>query len=80
MSFLDAYDLVERDLDDAGNRQFRVALVAGLNGLVVEIGAGTGLMLPHYPRGIRVVATEPGLFSSTFPAAFPYKWISAVRR
>lgn len=140
MSFLDAYDLVERELDEAGKRQFRAALVTGLDGLVVEIGAGTGLMLPHYRRGIRMVATEPGraalrllehvrsdrpvggllmdvfnpvwralngagcnlnrdieaalpaagftvvtvrglqLLSSTFPAAYPYKWISAVRR
>lgn len=61
MSFLDCYDLIEGDLDEAGKRRFRAALVADLDGLVVEIGAGTGLMLPHYPRGIRVVATEPDL-------------------
>ncbi len=58
MSFLDAYDLVESDLDEAGKARFRATLVADLAGLVVEIGAGTGLMLPHYPGGIRVVATE----------------------
>lgn len=40
------------------SRQFRAALVADLDGLVVEIGAGTGFMLPHYPRDIRVAATE----------------------
>jgi ubiquinone/menaquinone biosynthesis C-methylase UbiE len=54
-------DLIERDLDEVGKRQFRAELVADLDGLVVEIGAGTGLMLPHYPRDIRVVATEPDL-------------------
>ena len=53
------YDLIEADLDEVGKRRFRAALVADLDGLVVEIGADAGLMLPHHPRDIRVVATEP---------------------
>jgi ubiquinone/menaquinone biosynthesis C-methylase UbiE len=37
----------------------RAALVAGLPGQVVEIGAGTGANLPYYRNAERVVATEP---------------------
>lgn len=59
MGFLDCYDLIERDLDAAGKEQFRRALVADLEGAVLEIGVGTGLMLPHYPTGVRLVATDP---------------------
>lgn len=43
----------------------RHKLVSGLKGpaLVLEIGAGTGLSLQHYPRGVHVVATEPDVAS-----------------
>jgi len=38
----------------------RRALLAGLSGRVVEIGAGTGTNLGHYPAAVReVVAVEP---------------------
>lgn len=59
MSPLDCYDLVEKDLDAAGKKQFRAALAGDLDGSVLEIGAGTGLMLCCYPAGARVVATDP---------------------
>ena len=36
----------------AGMRRRRRALVAGARGRVVEIGAGTGLNIAHYPDGI----------------------------
>lgn len=36
----------------------RRKLIAPLTGLVLEIGAGTGLSLRHYSAGARVVATE----------------------
>jgi ubiquinone/menaquinone biosynthesis C-methylase UbiE len=36
----------------------RRELSATLTGLVVEIGAGTGLSLRHYPSSTRVIATE----------------------
>jgi SAM-dependent methyltransferase len=37
----------------------RHELLAGLEGDVLEIGAGTGASLPHYERATRVVALEP---------------------
>jgi SAM-dependent methyltransferase len=39
----------------------RRALLADARGAVLEIGAGTGLNLPHYPPGLdELVLTEPG--------------------
>lgn len=44
----------------AGMRRRRRAVVAGAYGRVVEIGAGTGLNLAHYPDGLEdLVLTEP---------------------
>jgi len=37
----------------------RRRLLADAEGVVVEIGAGTGLNFPHYPAGLEVAATEP---------------------
>jgi ubiquinone/menaquinone biosynthesis C-methylase UbiE len=37
----------------------RRKLLSDLGGLVLEIGAGTGLSLVHYPPSTRVIATEP---------------------
>jgi ubiquinone/menaquinone biosynthesis C-methylase UbiE len=44
----------------AGMRHRRQTLLAGAHGRVVEIGAGTGLNIAHYPDGIaELVLTEP---------------------
>jgi SAM-dependent methyltransferase len=44
----------------AGMRRRRHALLAGARGRVVEIGAGTGLNIAHYPDGIAdLVLNEP---------------------
>ena len=46
--------------EERGNRELRRELVAGLTGRVMEVGAGTGLNLPHYPASVaEVVAVEP---------------------
>ena len=44
----------------AGMRPRRSTLLGGARGRVVEIGAGTGLNIAHYPDGIaELVLTEP---------------------
>ncbi|HUQ08154.1 MAG TPA: class I SAM-dependent methyltransferase [Kofleriaceae bacterium] len=45
--------------DSAGMSEWRSRLVADLTGDILEIGAGTGLMFPHYRAGARVTALEP---------------------
>lgn len=55
------YDRVLAASEEAGLRDDRRALLAHARGDVLEIGAGTGLNLPLYPReGVdRIVVTEP---------------------
>ncbi len=53
-----AYDRVCGWVERRGLLELRRGLVAGLEGDVVELGAGTGLTLPFYPPAARVVATE----------------------
>jgi ubiquinone/menaquinone biosynthesis C-methylase UbiE len=43
----------------AGLGDRRVALLAGARGRTIEIGAGTGLNLAHYPAGPDLVLSEP---------------------
>lgn len=44
-----------------GMARLRRQLLAGARGAVLEIGAGTGLNLPHYPSGLdELVLVEPG--------------------
>jgi ubiquinone/menaquinone biosynthesis C-methylase UbiE len=46
--------------DERGMAEHRRRLVAGVDGHVVEIGAGNGRMFAHYPPGVtQVVAVEP---------------------
>ena len=48
----------------AGMRRRRSTLVGGARGRVVEIGAGTGLNIAHYPDGIAelvLIEPEPGM-------------------
>ena len=53
------YDLLAERTERAGVADRRRALLASLEGDVVEIGAGTGFNVPHYERAARVVAVEP---------------------
>lgn len=55
-----AYDKMMRGSEDAGLRDWRQSLVSDATGRVLEIGAGTGLNIPHYNGNIEsLVLTEP---------------------
>jgi ubiquinone/menaquinone biosynthesis C-methylase UbiE len=54
------YDAVLWRGERRGMREHRAAVLAGARGRTLEIGAGTGLNLPHYPDAVtELVATEP---------------------
>jgi len=54
------YQRIGPVMDRAGAVEHRKALVAGLHGRVIEIGAGNGLMFAHYPPDVtEVLAVEP---------------------
>ena len=58
--FAAGYDRVFARAERAGLAQMRAAIVARARGRTLEIGAGTGLNLGHYPRAdIDLVLTEP---------------------
>ena len=62
MSWLMAavYDRFMRGSEEACLAQWRAELLRDLSGAVLEVGAGTGVTLPHYPKSIaRVVLCEP---------------------
>ncbi len=55
-----AYDRCLAGTEDAGLRERRADLLAGARGDVLELGAGTGANLRHYPGAVRrLVLTEP---------------------
>jgi ubiquinone/menaquinone biosynthesis C-methylase UbiE len=55
-----AYDRLTRASEDACLRQWRNELLRDLAGDVLEVGAGTGLNIEHYPPAVgRLVLTEP---------------------
>ena len=53
------YDFAGRRVEKGELGRRRHELVSGLEGAVLEVGAGTGLNLPHYEGAARVVAVEP---------------------
>jgi ubiquinone/menaquinone biosynthesis C-methylase UbiE len=54
------WDRMIRGSEEAGLRELRQGLLADASGCVLEIGAGTGVNLPHYDGGIEsLVLTEP---------------------
>ena len=59
-AFAALYDRLNKGAEDAGVREWRAGLLAGATGPTLEIGAGTGLNLEHYPPAVtRLVLLEP---------------------
>lgn len=59
-AFARRYDRLTEKLEGAWLCDARAELLAGLTGTVVELGAGTGRNLAHYPDSVeRLVLTEP---------------------
>ncbi len=65
MTLLDAlfarlYDRAVAATEEACFQAWRAELLTGLSGTVLEVGAGTGANLAHYPAAVeRLVLTEP---------------------
>jgi ubiquinone/menaquinone biosynthesis C-methylase UbiE len=58
--FAALYDTVGKGSEVAGMREERRQLLATTEGATIEIGAGTGLNLEHYPEAVtRLVLVEP---------------------
>src|ERR671922_2617593 len=58
--FAAVYDRMLAGTEDAGLADRRHELLASAHGRVLEIGAGTGLNLDHYPDAVtELVLTEP---------------------
>jgi ubiquinone/menaquinone biosynthesis C-methylase UbiE len=59
-AFAAIYDASLWPGEHAGMKQQRRALLEQARGRVLEIGAGTGLNVPHYPEGlVELILTEP---------------------
>ncbi len=58
--FAALYDRILAGSEEAGLRELRAAHLAGARGRTLELGAGTGLNLPHWPEAVdELVLTEP---------------------
>lgn len=53
------YDLMSLPMEHhRGFAKARAGLFEGLDGRVLELGVGTGRSIPHYPKGIKVIAID----------------------
>ncbi len=58
--FAALYDRLSKGSEEAGLREERRRLLESAEGVTIEIGAGTGLNLAHYPEVVtRLVLAEP---------------------
>jgi ubiquinone/menaquinone biosynthesis C-methylase UbiE len=52
------YDLLDLPFEYGRYRKIRPQLFAGLSGLILDAGVGTGRNFPFYPRGARIVGID----------------------
>jgi ubiquinone/menaquinone biosynthesis C-methylase UbiE len=58
--FARVFPRLARRMERAGYAELRDRLLAGLEGQVIEVGAGNGMNFAHYPPGVaNVLAVEP---------------------
>lgn len=58
--FAAIYDRIMASTEEAGLAEMRAELLGSAQGRTLELGAGTGVNLPHYPPSVsELVATEP---------------------
>lgn len=58
--FASVYDRMLAESEEAGMRDHRARLLAGARGRTLELGAGTGLNIEHYPEAVTdLTVTEP---------------------
>lgn len=57
--FARVYDVALGPVERRGLSRWRAELLTPLSGRVLEVGAGTGLNLAHYPPGVELVLVEP---------------------
>lgn len=58
-AFAAIYDRALEQTEAHGNAARRTSVLADARGTVVELGAGTGLNLAHYPADVELILTEP---------------------
>lgn len=75
------YDLLLRPIENFGLRRLRSKLLKLSSGKTLELGAGTGLNLLHYPSTVELVASEPDpemiRVAAEKHADCPVKWIQS---
>ena len=59
------YDLIDLPFEYRRYRTMRPQLFAGVSGIILDAGVGTGRNLPFYPEGTRVIGIDssPGMIA-----------------
>jgi SAM-dependent methyltransferase len=58
-AFAAFYDALLKSTEEAGNAARRNQVLARASGTVIELGAGTGFNLGHYPPDVELILCEP---------------------